>query len=285
MTQRLRRSVMLTPGHRAERLAKAATLAADSLAFDLEDGVPPARKAEARAVVSEALTTLDFGRRERVVRVNAIGSAEFEADLAGLPLDRMDAIMVPKVESAAQLHALDERLREWPALGVIVMLETPRGVLRALDIAEASGRTLALFFGPGDYTLQTGGSLTPATLAMPRAVIAAAAGAVGIQALDAPYLLGLRDAEGTRADAEIARELGFSGKVVFHPDQIAPVNAVFTPDAQAVAHARRYVAAFREASARGENVAYVDGEFVAMDLVPRMERMIATAQEAALADA
>lgn len=285
MTVRLRRSLMLTPGHRAERLAKAVTLAADSLAFDLEDGVPPARKAEARAVIAEALRTLDFGRRERVVRVNAIGSPDFEADLAALPLDRIDAIMVPKVESAAELQALDARLADHPGLGTIVMLETPRGVLRALDIAEASRRTLALFFGPGDYTLQTGGSLTPATLAMPRAVIAAAAGAAGIQALDAPYLLGLRDAEGTRADAEIARELGFSGKVVFHPDQIAPVNAVFTPDARTVAHAERYVAAFREAAARDENVAYVDGEFIAMDLVPRMERIIAIAREAALAGA
>lgn len=118
---------------------------------------------------------------------------------------------------------------------------------------------------------------------MPRAVIAAAAGAAGLQALDAPYLLGLRDVEGTRADAEAARELGFSGKVVFHPDQIAPVNAVFTPDAAAVAHAECYVVAFREASARGENVAYVDGEFIAMDLVPRMERLLATARAVASA--
>jgi citrate lyase beta subunit len=127
--------------------------------------------------------------------------------------------------------------------------------------------------------------LTPATLAMPRAVIAAAAGAVGIQALDAPYMLGLRDAEGTRTDAENARERGFSGKVVFHPDQITPVNAVFTPDAATVAHAERYVAAFRDAAARGENVAQIDGEFFAMDLVPRMERIIAIARQAALDNA
>jgi citrate lyase beta subunit len=127
--------------------------------------------------------------------------------------------------------------------------------------------------------------LTPATLAMPRAVIAAAAGAVGIQALDAPYMLGLRDAEGTRTDAENARERGFSGKVVFHPDQITPVNAVFTPDAATVAHAERYVAAFRDAAARGENVAQIDGEFIAMDLVPRMERIIAIARQAALDNA
>ncbi len=279
MTWRLRRSVMLTPGHRAERLAKAVTLDADSLAFDLEDGVPPARKAEARAVITEALHGLDFGRRERVVRVNAVGTDEFERDLAALPLGAMDALMVPKVESAGQVQALEARL---PAgLGLILMLETPRGVLRALEIADASPRTVALFFGPGDYTVQTGGAMTPAGLAMPRAIIAAAAGAAGIQALDAPYLHGLRDVEGTRRDAELAKEQGFSGKVVFHPDQIAPVNAAFTPDAAAVAHAERFVAAFRDAAAQGENVAQVDGEFIAMDLVPRMERIIATARAAA----
>jgi citrate lyase beta subunit len=280
---RLRRSLILTPGHRGERLAKAVTLAADSLAFDLEDGVPPDRKAEARRVVAEALRQLDFGRRERVVRVNAIGTEAFEQDLAALPLDQLDAIMVPKVEAAEQLHQMDARLDTLPggrATGAIVMLETPRGVLNAMAIADASPRCLALFFGPGDYTLQTGGAISPAGLAMPRAVIAAAAGAAGVQALDAPFM-GLRDQEGTRADALLARELGFSGKVVFHPDQIAIVNDVFTPDAPMVAHAERYVAAFEAASARGENVAYVNGEFIAMDLVPRMKRIIATARTAA----
>jgi citrate lyase beta subunit len=274
--------MMITPGHRRERLEKAATLAADSLAFDLEDGVPPARKAEARANIAAVLREVDFGRRERGVRINAIGTAEFALDLAGLPWDRLDAVLVPKVERPETLRELDARLaRLAPDIAVIATIETPRGVLNALAIADASPNLVGIFFGPGDYTLQTGGALTQRGLEFPRATIAAAAGAVGAQAIDAPYLLGLRDVEGTRADAEAARELGFSGKVVFHPDQIAPVNAAFTPDAAAVAKARRFVAAYREAAARGEATALVDGEFVAMDLVPRMEALIALAEEVA----
>jgi citrate lyase beta subunit len=278
---RLRRSLIITPGHRGERLAKAATLAVDSLCFDLEDGVPPARKGEARAVVREALAALDTGWRERCVRLNAVGSAEFEADLAAIPFARLDAVLVPKVEHPDQLRQLDARLAAMGhRVAVIATLETPRGILRALDIADASPNLAAIFFGPGDYTMQTGGALTARGLEFPRATIAAAAGAVGAQALDAPYLLGLRDVEGTRADALAARELGFSGKVVFHPDQIAPINAAFTPSAEEVAKAERFVAAYRDAAARGEAVAYVDGEFIAMDLVPRMERTIALAAEA-----
>jgi len=279
-TPRLRRSMMITPGHRRERLEKAVTLAADSLAFDLEDGVPPARKAEARATIAAALRELPFGRRERVVRINGIGTEDFFRDLEALPLDHLDALLVPKVESAAGLQQLDAALagRE---IGVIATLETPRGVLNALAIADASPRLVGMFFGPGDYTLQTGGALTARALEFPRATIVAACGAVGIQAIDAPFLLGLRDVEGTRADALAAKELGFSGKVVFHPDQIAPINAAFTPDAAEVARATRFVAAYREAAARGEAVALVDGEFIAMDLVPRMERIIALAAEAA----
>lgn len=280
---RLRRTLMITPGHRAERLAKAATLAADSLAFDLEDGVPPQRKEEARAAIRQALTTLDFGRRERAVRINGVGTPEFERDLASLPWDSLDALMVPKVEAPDQLRQLDARVASLSGgqrVAVIATLETPRGILNALPIADASPNLAALFFGPGDYTLQTGGALTPRVLDFPRHVIAAAAGAVGAQAIDAPYLLGLRDAAGTKADALAARELGFSGKVVFHPDQIAPVNEAFTPTEAEVEKCRRYVAAFRDAAARGENVALMDGEFVAMDLVPRMERTIAAWEEA-----
>ena len=281
---RLRRSLLITPGHRAERLAKAASLPADSIAFDLEDGVPPARKAEARQVVAAALQGLQFGPRERVVRVNGIGSAACEEDLAALPLAQIDALLVPKVEHPDQLRWLEARLAAaLPAvrMPLIATLETPRGILRALDIAEATPCLAAIFFGPGDDTMQTGGALTQRALDYPRAVIAAAAGAVGAQALDAPFLLGLRDVDGTRRDALAAKELGFSGKVVFHPDQIAPVNAAFTPDAEEVARAERFVAAYRAAAAAGEQVAYVDGAFIAMDLVPRMERTIALAREAA----
>lgn len=281
---RLRRSMMITPGHRRERLEKAATLQADSLAFDLEDGVPPARKAEARATIAAVLRAVDFGRRERAVRINAVGTADFAADMAGLPWDLIDAVLVPKVEGKEALEKLDARLaRVAPGrdIGIIATLETPRGVLNALAIADASPNLIGMFFGPGDYTLQTGGALTARALEFPRATIAAACGAVGIQAIDAPFLLGLRDVEGTHADALAAKELGFAGKVVFHPDQIAPVNAAFTPDDQEVAKARRFVAGYQEAAARGEAVALVDGEFIAMDLVPRMERLIALSEEAA----
>lgn len=281
---RLRRSLLITPGHRAERLAKAVQLPADSLCFDLEDGVPPARKAEARAVVAEALRGLDTGWRERCVRINAVGSAEFEADLAALPLAHLDALLVPKVEHPDALRLLDSRLAALVPerrIPLIATLETPRGILRALDIADASPHLAALFFGPGDYTMQTGGALTARALEFPRAMVAAAAGAAGAQALDAPYLTSLTDAAATRADALAAKELGFSGKVAFHPAQLAPINAAFTPDAEEVARAERFVAAYREAEARGEAVVQVDGEFIAMDLVPRMERVLAVARAAA----
>ena len=283
---RMRRSVMITPGHRPERLAKAVGLAADSLIFDLEDAVPPARKVEARAVVAQALTDLSFGRRERAIRLNAIGSADFIADMAALPWASIDAVMLPKVERAEDLQKLDAALDAAAPerdIAVIATLETPRGILNALQIADASPRLAAFFLGPGDYTMQTGGRITPRVLEFPRQTLVAAAGAVGAQALDAPYLTDLRDVTATRQDAEAARELGFSGKVVFHPDQIAPVNDAFTPSAEEVAKAKRYIAAFQEAAAKGENLAYVDGTFIAMDLVPNMERIVALAEAASQA--
>jgi citrate lyase beta subunit len=274
---------MITPGHRPERLAKAVSLPADSLIFDLEDAVPPARKPEARAVVARALTELSFGHRERAVRLNGIGSADFAADVAAMPWAEIDAVMLPKVERAEDLQKLDAALEQTSPgreIAVIATLETPRGILNALQIGDASPRLAAFFLGPGDYTMQTGGRITPRVLEFPRQILVAAAGAVGAQALDAPYLADLRDVAATRQDAEAARELGFSGKVVFHPDQIAPVNEAFTPSAEEVAKAQRYIAAFQEAAAKGENLAYVDGTFIAMDLVPNMERIVALAEAA-----
>ncbi len=283
---RLRRTLLLTPGHRRDRLEKALGLDADAVVFDLEDAVPPARKDEARANAAAVLRKAPPDGPERMVRINAIGTGEWEADIAALPLEHVSAIMLAKVEHPSAMHALDAALAAREAaqglapIGVIATLETPRGLFNALAIADAVPRCTGLFFGPGDYTAQTGGAITPASLQYPRAVIAAAAGAAGCQAIDGPYL-DIKDAEGTARDTALARELGFTGKVVFHPMQIAAVNAAFMPSPAEVARAEKIVRAWREAEASGAGVIYADGEFIAVDLVPRMERILALASAAA----
>jgi citrate lyase beta subunit len=280
--RRIRRSMLLTPGYRREKIVKAMALPVDSFAFDLEDGVPPTRRPEARETLAQLIPELDFGGRERVVRINAVGTADCELDIAALPLQHLDALLVPKVESAAQLRQLEVWLDAREAqeggraqpLQLIVTLETPRGVFNALEIGEGSARCCAFFFGSGDYTMQTGGAITPTSLLWARSTIVAAAGALGIDAIDAPYLTDLRDPAGTFADACLSRELGFSGKVVFHPLQIDAVHRAFTPTDTEVARANGIVEAFARISETGDAVAIVDGEFVAIDLVPRMERTL-----------
>jgi len=275
LSHRIRRSMLITPAHRPDRMAGAMKLAVDSFVFDLEDGVPPARRDEARANLAKLMPTLDFGGRERVVRINAVGTAECQRDLDAIPLAHCDALLVPKVEAPEQLRWLDDALARHDASPqLIVTLETPRGVLNALAIGDASARCCAFFFGSGDYTMQTGAAITPTALLWARSTIVAAAGAIGCDAIDAPYLHGLRDPHGTHEDALRARELGFSGKVVFHPAQVDAVNRAFTPTDAETARARRIVDAFEAVKASGEGTAIVDGEFVAIDLVPRMQRML-----------
>jgi citrate lyase beta subunit len=285
---RLRRSLLITPGDRPERIAKAATLAADGIVLDLEDGVGPEQKPAAREAIGEALAKIDFGRRERIVRVNAVGTAEHAADLARLDIRNIDTLFVPKVESADQLHQLSTWLhaaergdvRTRP-VELIATIETPRGLLNALAIADASPRTTALFFGSGDYTAATGSAVTERALAMPRALIVAAAAAVRIEAIDAAYFVAVKDIDATRADALLARELGFQGKLLFHPGQIAVANEVFTPGEAEIARARKIVAAYEMARREGRGTAFVDGEFIAVDIAIMAEQTLARAAQAA----
>ena len=284
---RLRRSLLITPGDRPERIAKSATLAADGIVLDLEDGVGPAQKPVARTAIAEALRTIDFGHRERIVRVNAVGTAEHEADLATLDIRHLDALFVPKVESPDQIDALavwleaQELLYPRPhPVELIATIETPRGLLNALPIAEASVRTTALFFGSGDYTAATGSAVTERALAVPRALIVAAAAACGMEAIDAAYFVAVKDVAATEADARIARELGFAGKLLFHPTQIAVANTVFSPSGDEIARAHRIIAAYEAAKVQGQGTTYVDGEFIAVDIAIMAERTLARAKAA-----
>lgn len=285
---RLRRSLIITPGDRPERIAKSATLDADAVVLDIEDGVGPEQKPAARKSILEALTTLDFGRRERCVRVNAVGTEEHEADLAVLDVTHVDSLFVPKVESDEQLQRLSLWLDEAEQRGprrqrpveIIATIETPRGLFNALAIAEATQRTTALFFGSGDYTAATGSAVTERTLAVPRALIVAAAAAQRIEAIDAAYFLSVKDVAATREDALVARELGFAGKLVFHPSQIAVANDVFTPSPAEIERAHRIIGAYDAARAEGRGTAYVDGEFIAVDIALMAERTLARARQA-----
>jgi citrate lyase beta subunit len=281
---RLRRSMLMTPGNRGDRLRKSFAYGADCVVFDLEDSVPPQAKEEARRCVAEALHDIARDRRggtEVCVRINSLESGFGADDLAALPLALLDSVMLPKVESAAGLlqvqqvlEALEcDRGRDRP-LELVVMLETPRGILSALEIADASARTTALFFGSGDYTAATGAAITATSLLFPRSAVAAAAGAAGIQAIDAAYFLDVRSAPATREDAHAARELGFAGKVVFHPVQVPVANDVFSPTPAEVQRAQRLVAGYRQALAQGHGTAVADGVFVAVDLVGPAERLL-----------
>ncbi len=278
---RLRRTMMLTPGNQEQRLQKATTLDVDAVIFDLEDGVAPDRKAEARSTVAKALQSADFGWREKLVRINAVDTDDFMRDVAALPFASFDTVFVPKVESAAQLVQLDHILsgielsQRCPRpMEIIATIETPRGLFNALAIADASPRTTALFFGSGDYSAATGGAVTVNALAFARSTIVAAAAAANLQAIDAAYFTAVKDAEATAADARLARELGFTGKVVFHPIQVGVCNDIFSPSTAELERAHRIVEAHRAAAADGRGVAYVNGEFLAIDIVMMAERVI-----------
>lgn len=283
----IRRSIMITPGHRGDRLAKAVSLDVDAVAFDLEDGVPPDGKAAARETVAGALSTLDFRGKERIIRVNGLDSGLLSDDLAALPLDAVDTVFVPKVADADAVRTVagmllaEEHTRVLDRrLPLILTIETAEGLFNLKDIATADPRANGLFFGSGDYAAETGCRLTPEALQVPRAMIAAAAGMAGLQAIDAAYFIDVKNADATRRDAELARDHGFSGKLLFHPNQVAVTNAVFTPTPDEVARAERLIRAYDAAAARGDGTAMVDGAFIAVDMLPPARRVLAVARHA-----
>jgi len=280
--QRPRRSLLFMPGANARALEKARTLPADGLIFDLEDAVAPAAKPAARDTVAAALESGRYGRRERVLRINALATEWGGDDLrlaAGLPLD---AVLLPKVESAAQVReaaAAIESRGAPPQLALWCMLETPLGMLAARDIAGASPRLAALVVGTSDLTKDLQALDTPDRLPLMTALGLAllAARAYRLAILDGVYL-DLADEAGFAAQCRQGRALGFDGKTLIHPKQIAPANAAFAPQPGDIAEARRIIAAYDEAMAAGRGIVVVDGRLIENLHVESARRVIALAE-------
>ncbi|MFT5445013.1 MAG: (3S)-malyl-CoA thioesterase [Gammaproteobacteria bacterium] len=278
----IRRSVLITPGSRPDRVKGAAALPCDSVVIDLEDGVAPAAKVQARESINALLADVDFAQKEKGVRINQPGSDECDADLAVIDFTKLDVVWVPKVESAEQVERLSERLPQ--ALPLVLSIETPRGLFAAQDIAAAGAKQnarCALFFGSGDYCMETGARPSAEGLQVPKALIVAAAAMYNLQAIDAAYFLDPKDPLATRRDAELAKEQGFDGKLLFHPAQIQVANEVFAPNAEEIARAQRLIDAFDAAQAAGQGTLVVDGAFLALDTVIPLRRTIWLAQRLA----
>ena len=245
---RLRRGLLFVPGTRPERIAKAAAMAVDGVILDLEDAVAPAQKTQAREWVVAALRRVDFGHRERIVRINAAGTPEHAADLAAVVPVGLDALLLPKLAAAADVVRLDaevaglERASGRPPGGIRfhLLVETVAAVIGL--------EAVALYAGAGDLSRDPRARLVPDRLtelyAMSRLVLVARA--TGLDAIDSPCF-DLGQPARLESHTRIGADLGFDGKALIHPSQIEAANRCFTPSPEAVAEAQRVLAAYQEA--------------------------------------
>ncbi len=276
------RTLLFVPGQRENMLAKAPDTGADVLVLDLEDAVPAAEKPAAREAARAHVERL-AARRPVFVRLNGVHSGLTRDDLMAVVAPGLSGVVVPKAQAAQDLRDLDVLLREAEmangvrpgAVRTIPIIESTRGLLRCEDIARASDRIVGLSIGAEDYTAELGveRNIEGTALAYIRYVVAQVATAYGLLAIDTPYS-DVRDIDGLVAETEFVRAVGFKGKYVLHPDQVEPVNRVFTPSPEKVAEARRIVEAYGAAVSRGVGAASLDGRMIDGPIAERAKRTI-----------
>ncbi|SMX31142.1 HpcH/HpaI aldolase/citrate lyase family protein [Actibacterium lipolyticum] len=253
------RSVLYIPGSKERALEKAKTLPVDAIIFDLEDAVAVEEKVSARETLRNALAEGDYGSRMRIVRINGLDSEWGRDDaLAAASMD-CDAVLLPKVECPEQVQQLSELV---PGKAIWAMMETPLGILNAAAIA-AHDRMVGFVMGTNDLAKELKcrfrADRMPMLTSLQMCLLAARA--EGIVVVDGVYNA-FKDEDGLRAECEQGRDMGFDGKTLIHPAQVAIANAAFAPTEEEVDLARRQIAAFEEAEAKGLGVAVVDGRIV-----------------------
>lgn len=294
----LRRSFHFVPGGNQKMIAKALTLPADALILDLEDAVTVERKDEARAAVRRWLETLDFGGRERWVRMNPLVTGFGEPDLEGTLSGRPDGYVVPKPRTATDIRAIAailDRLEERHGVRfgstrlLLIATETPEGLLNIAELAAASARVAALSWGVEDLGAAMGlGRTRDAAgryLDIPRharVMTALAAAAAGVEAVDTVYT-DIPNVEGLRRECEEAVWMGFTGKISIHPNQIPVINEAFTPSAEVVRETRELIRAFEEYRRKGSGAFAFKGQMVDMPHLTRARKILERAERAGVA--
>ncbi|MDD7401365.1 MAG: CoA ester lyase [Eubacteriales bacterium] len=283
----MRRSMMFLPGNSPRMLMNGPVLPADSLIFDLEDAVAPDQKDAARVMLAHALTSLDFGQKEIVVRINDLASPYWQADLDKVMPARPNLIMPPKVARAEDIEKLAAYLDQKEAdlgitagkTGILPLLELALGVENAFAIAQASPRVVALFLGGEDLSANLRSPRTKDgwELFYARTRLVNAARAAEIDVIDTPFT-DTDDLEGLRQDAEFAKSLGFSGKSVISPRHLDIVNEVFSPSQAEIIWAQEVMAVIEEGKRLGKGAVSLHGKMVDKPIVMRAEQILENAK-------
>jgi citrate lyase subunit beta/citryl-CoA lyase len=268
------------PGANERALEKAKTLPADALILDLEDAVAPEAKETARERVCAAVS--DYAAHEVTIRVNGLDARWHDADLRATAQAGPAAVVVPKVNSAADVHHIERALELGGApdhTKIWAMVETPVAMLHAEEIAAASERLTVLVMGTNDLAKELRAETVPgrAPLLGGLSLCLLAARAAGKEILDGVYN-DVKDLDGFEAECRQGRQFGFDGKTLIHPSQIAPCNRIFAPSAEEVEQARKIIAAFHEATAQGRGVITVDGRMIENMHVDSARRVLALAE-------
>lgn len=279
----LLRSLLFVPADSPRKLAKARTLRPDAFLFDLEDAVALDKKSEARAALAAELGSLAGSASKIIVRVNRVRGEFFDADLRAAVHPAVHGLLLPKCDDPADLARAHEEVGKLEmAKGIpagkikfLLILETALGVVRAYELARACPRTIALNFGAEDYCADMEVSRTASSdeIAVPRALVAQAAHAARLEAIDGVFT-DFHDEAGLFAETRRIKQMGYTGKTLIHPSQIEPVHRAFAPTEQEVAWATEVVTAFDAAKAQGSGVVAVRGRMVDEPVVLQARRIL-----------
>ncbi|MDZ7673515.1 MAG: CoA ester lyase [Acidimicrobiales bacterium] len=283
---RPRRSVLYMPGANERALDKAKTIPADSLILDLEDAVAPDAKAEARDRVCTAAQSGEYGQREIAIRANSRDTEWHDDDVAAIAQAGPHAIVVPKVDELADVHAIEASLEKAGApdhTAIWAMVETPFAMLHAEEIAAASERLTVLVMGTNDLAKELRAQHVPGRqpLLTGLGLCLLAARASDTVILDGVYN-DIKNEQGFLDECRQGAQMGFDGKTLIHPSQVEPCNEVFAPTAEAVDDAREVITAWEEAEREGRGVVTVDGRMIENLHVDEARRVLA--QSEAIAD-
>jgi citrate lyase beta subunit len=288
MKMHSRRALLYMPGDDWKKITKSLTLGVDCICMDMEDGTAVSRKAEARDTIAKALQELDFGKSEKLARINSVGSGWEKDDIAAVLPFHPDGIVIPKIESLDQIKwgsgiiEAAELKFGWPinSVRMLVGVETAKGILDLKEIASHP-RLDGIIFGGEDFAASIGATRTPEAVELlyARQAVVVACAAFDIQAIDI-VTIDFKNLEIVRTEAEFGARLGYSGKQIIHPAQVEPVQIAFTPNDEAIASAKRIVEAFDASQKEGKGAFALDGKMIDMPLLKNARKVLDRARAA-----